>query len=96
MKRLSIGIRWTGGRGLHATRGSPCLVSWLVQGIIFAVDLIAYKSKSKNKKNYGGGGVGSSEWQGQLRETGSTSGAPSAISRFTFPRQHRPKDLTIP
>jgi len=31
----------------------------------------------------------------QLRETRSTSAAPPAISRSTFPRQHRPKGLSI-
>jgi hypothetical protein len=31
----------------------------------------------------------------QLREIRSTSAAPPAISRSTFPRQHRPKDLSI-
>ena len=33
--------------------------------------------------------------RGQLRETKSTSAAPPVISRSTFPRQHRPKDLSI-
>ena len=33
--------------------------------------------------------------RGQLRETRSTSAAPPATSRSTFPRQHRPKDLSI-
>ena len=33
--------------------------------------------------------------RGQLRETGSTFTAPPATSRSTFPRQHRPKDLSI-
>ena len=37
--------------------------------------------------------MGSSEWQGQLRETGSTSTAPPALSRSTFPRQHQSKGL---
>jgi len=32
--------------------------------------------------------------RGQLRETGSTLAAPSATSRATNPRQHRPKDLS--
>jgi len=30
-----------------------------------------------------------------LRRTGSTSAAPPATSRSTFPREHRPKDLSI-
>jgi len=34
--------------------------------------------------------------RGQLRETGSTSAAPPATSRATNPKQHRPKDLSIP
>ena len=33
--------------------------------------------------------------RGQLREDRSTSAAPPAISRSTFPRQHRPEDLSI-
>ena len=33
--------------------------------------------------------------RGRLRETGSTSAAPPATSRSTFPRQHQPKDLSI-
>ena len=33
--------------------------------------------------------------RGQLRGTRSTSAAPPAISRSTFPRQHRPKDISI-
>ena len=33
--------------------------------------------------------------RGQLRETRSTSAAPPATSRSTFPRQHRPKGLSI-
>jgi len=33
--------------------------------------------------------------RGHLRETRSTLAAPPAISRSTFPRQHRPKDLSI-
>ena len=33
--------------------------------------------------------------RGQLRETRSTSAAPPAISRSTFPRQHHPKDFSI-
>jgi hypothetical protein len=33
--------------------------------------------------------------RGQARETRRTSAAPPAISRSTFPRQHRPKDLSI-
>jgi hypothetical protein len=33
--------------------------------------------------------------RGRLRETGSTSAAPPATSRSTFPRQHQPKDPSI-
>ena len=41
-------------------------------------------------------GLDTSEWQEANGETnGSTSTAPLAISRSTFSRQHRPKDLSI-
>ena len=40
-------------------------------------------------------GGGSQEWQWATEKTRSTSAAMPATSRFTFPRQHRPKDLSI-
>ena len=39
-------------------------------------------------------GVDSLKWQWANGEAGSTSAAPPAISRFTFPREQRPKDLS--
>jgi len=48
----------------------------------------------KQQTNQGGWVIRSG--RGQLRETGSTSAAPPAISRATNPRQHRPKDLSKP
>jgi len=48
---------------------------------------------SKQHTDNGGGWVLWSS-KGQLRETGRTSAAPPAISRFTFPEQHRPKNLS--
>jgi len=50
----------------------------------------------KHKHNKLMQGVGYSEWQGQLREIGSTPAAPPATSRATNPRQHRSKDLSKP
>ena len=54
---------------------------------------IAAKTQ-KQQSNVGGWVLRSG--RGQLRETGSTSAAPPAISRATNPRQHRPKDLSKP
>ena len=54
---------------------------------------ISAKTKKQQTSNEGGWVLRSG--RGQLRETRSTSAAPPAISRSTFPRQHRPKDLSI-
>ena len=49
----------------------------------------------KKQQTSNGGGWVLKSGRGQLRGTGSTSAAPPATSRSTFPRQHRPKDLSI-
>ena len=54
---------------------------------------ISVKTKKQQTSNEGGGFLRSG--RGQLRETGSTSAAPPATSRSTFPRQHQAKDLSI-
>jgi len=54
---------------------------------------IAAKTQ-KQQTNVGGWVLRSG--RGQLRETGSTPAAPSATSKATSPRQHRPKDLSKP
>ena len=54
---------------------------------------ISAKQKSNRLATKGGGFFRSG--RGQLRETRSTSAAPPSISRSTFPRQHRPKYLSI-
>jgi hypothetical protein len=55
---------------------------------------ISTKTKKQHTSNEGGGWVLRSGRE-RLRGTGSISAAPPATSRFTFPRQHRPKDLSI-
>jgi len=54
---------------------------------------IPAKTKMQQTSNEGGWVFRSG--RGQLRETRSTSAARPAISRSTFPRQHRPIDLSI-
>jgi hypothetical protein len=54
---------------------------------------ISVKTKKQQTSNEGGGFLRSG--RGQLRETRSTSTAPPAISRSTFPRQHQPIYLSI-
>ena len=54
---------------------------------------IAARTKKHQTSNVGGWVLRNG--RGQLRETRSTSAAPPAISRSTFPRQHRLKDLRI-
>jgi hypothetical protein len=54
---------------------------------------ISEKTKKQQTSNEGGWVLGSG--RGRLRGTVSTSAATPAISRSTFSRQHRPKDLSI-
>ena len=54
---------------------------------------ISAKTKKQQTSNKGRWVLRSG--RGQLRETRSTSAAPPAIGRSTFPRQQRPKDLSI-
>ena len=54
---------------------------------------ISTKTRMQQTSNEGGWVLRSG--RGQLRGTGSTSAAPPAISRSTFPRQHRSKYLSI-
>ena len=54
---------------------------------------ISAKTKKQQASNERGWVLRSS--RGQLRETRSTSAAPPAISRSTFPRQHQPKGLIL-
>jgi hypothetical protein len=55
---------------------------------------ISAETKKQQASNEGGQVLKSG--RGQLRETGSTSTAPPAVTnRSTFSRQHRPKDLSI-
>ena len=60
---------------------------------VFIAPIPAITEKQKTS-NAGGWVLRSSRGQ-ELRETRSTSAAPPATSRSTFPRQHRPKDLSI-
>ena len=50
-------------------------------------------AKTKMQQTSSQGGRFLRRGRGQLRETRNTSAAPPDISRSTFPRQHRPKDL---
>jgi hypothetical protein len=52
-------------------------------------------AKTKRQQTSSEGGRVLRNGRGQLRETRNTSAAPPAISRSTFPRQHRPKDLFL-
>jgi len=60
-----------------------------------AVQMLKWSLPSPQKKTNNGWGWILRSGRGQLRETRSISTAPPAISKFTFPRQHWPKDLSI-
>ena len=60
-----------------------------------AVLVAPISTKTKKQQTSKEGGWVLRSGTRQLRETRSTSAAPPAISRSTFPRQHRPKDLGI-
>ena len=61
---------------------------------VLVAPISARTKKQQTSSNEGGWVL----WIGrvQLRENGSTSAAPPAISRSTFSGQHRPKGLSIP
>jgi hypothetical protein len=57
------------------------------------VALVSTKTKKQQTCNAGGWVIESG--RGKLREARRTSAVLSAINKSTFPRQHRPKDLSI-
>ena len=60
-----------------------------------AVLVVPISARTKKQQTSSEGGWVLRSGREKLRENGSTSAAPPAISRSTFPRQHRPKDLSI-
>jgi len=66
---------------------------WFTSGCRINCSHLSVKTKRQQTNNEGGQILRSG--RGQLRETGSTSAAPPATSRSNFPRQHRPKKLSI-